>query len=64
MRIYEYIPYQMSFKSLRQVDQELKGGCMSNYIPYQMSLKSLRKVDQELQGGYMSIFFTKRLLKA
>jgi len=25
-RIYEYIPYQMSLKSLRKVDQELQGG--------------------------------------
>ena len=39
MRIYEYIPYQMSGAS-RMIYE---------YVPYQMSIKSLRKVDQEVQ---------------
>ena len=32
MRIYEYIPYRMSLKSLRKVDQELQGGYMSTFF--------------------------------
>ena len=31
-RIYEYVPYQMSLKSLRKVDQELQGGYIGIFL--------------------------------
>ena len=69
--MYEYILHQMSLNSLRKVDQEFQGACMSIFLsrcllktPYPMSLESIRKLDQEPQGGYMSIFLTKCFFKA
>ena len=32
MKIYEYIPYQVSRKSIGKVDQELQGGYMSIFL--------------------------------
>ena len=63
--MYEYIPYQMSLKSLGKVDQELQ--IQGRYVSILLTkclLKASEKVDRELQGGYTSIFPTRSLLKA
>ena len=52
----------MSIFLIRQIDQELQGGCISKFL-FELS-SNLTEIDQELQGGYMSIFPIRYVLKA